>query len=494
MKTSSLPEMTFRLHPFDLKKTQESLYNQIKTLKRLTIKTGTGSQLFRKNCQRLINLAEHGEKKVAEQIRTALDARSLTFLWLSSDNFLTKCKVSELLVHRVFAVRNRISMLTFSQLIRLYFQRFDQCGDLQSLVNGIHKGFKQLGKGRLPNDLVKLETYRSSVIYAKGPAQLAKEAYKRNINVGNLFIDKGIKNYSQGRFADICHSTYYLEQLNDLKPGEASDVLTEVIIPAVYNLPYDTNRLLGHEILKILIDKSPITAIHENWQNVIMAIAGDPRIPKTHQKYELWWRMLGEERINKMISWLSKLDLKLFLEILDEYGTSSNRDDLQRMFPARKEFLDGLFNQELIQGSRLFVNSSMERFLKRHYDVKNLPKYAKISGGPAAIIYLNVGGIHMIEGSHNFYMWIYKNLPRNNPVYDYGRDWFDSRELGLGLSELNASEAGSDPYRVRHMPQNLNWQNQAIKALWELDIAVDPEKIFSKPDYRLYKQRYGILY
>ncbi|MEI8647018.1 EH signature domain-containing protein [Paraglaciecola sp. Hal342] len=93
---------------------------------------------------------------------------------------------------------------------------------------------------------------------------------------------------------------------------------------------------------RILIDRAPKQGVDESWQNAVIAIAGDPRVPKSHPRYMKWWSQLTNAQSKKVQGWLSKLDLKLFLEALEDYSKSSRDDDMIRMFPSRKHFLEGM--------------------------------------------------------------------------------------------------------------------------------------------------------
>ncbi|MEN1354777.1 EH signature domain-containing protein, partial [Pseudomonas aeruginosa] len=93
--------------------------------------------------------------------------------------------------------------------------------------------------------------------------------------------------------------------------------------------------------------------------------AGDPRISRNSPNYREWWQFLGEERVQKVRGWLSKEDLRLFLQAVEQFGIETQNDDLQRMFPARKQFLEGLFKLKLIRNTRLLLGGRAQHSVKR---------------------------------------------------------------------------------------------------------------------------------
>ena len=213
----------------------------------------------------------------------------------------------------------------------------------------------------------------------------------------------------------------------------------------------------------------------------MLRIAGDPRVPESSLNYQKWWAVLGSERVRSMKGWLSRVDLKLFLEILDDYGKSSGKRDMQRMFPSRKRFLDGLIEQGLVAHSRLFLSAEAERFLKRNFAAEDLPDYATVSGSQTTTIYLQVGHLHMIEGSHSFAMRLSSDIPEIPEILNYETRKFSHNKLTIMRDEVE---------RIIHTPYRF-WQHNAIQYMRNRGIYLDVEKLFSKRDYRDYIATHG---
>ncbi|MBI9088309.1 MAG: hypothetical protein JEZ12_03775 [Desulfobacterium sp.] len=481
MISLKLPELEFDIPDMDFTPFRKETDIQKKRLEQIVKKTGKSSMAFKTSQNRLISCVKKGEKGLERHISSSLDIRALTDLWLNN-KFNENCPVSAPLIEKIFSVRSYPGSIAFIQLLRLFFKRFDKCGDFKALIDGIHKGFRQLEGKRLTTDIQAIAKYRNPLLSGAGPDWLVRQAIERKIDFDALQQEMGITYFSGGRFGDICKTHYYLHQLRDLQPNGSSSILSEIMKSDVYDAPYKDKLLLGHEILSVLIDKAPVSELNREWQDVILGIAGDPRVPKGSVNYQKWWQILGDERIAKVHGWLSKFDLLLFLEVLHEYGKNSGKIDLERMFPARKKFLEGLHKQKLIHGSRLFVSTAADRYLKRHYKSSELPQYA-VCNSDISVIYLNVQGRHMIEGSHSFSLWIYDDLPGNTNVLDYGQHRFSSRELGVGLSEEYQEEKqrAAEKYELN----KFSWKPDVNKA----------EYIFSKVkflgSYKNVKKMYG---
>src|SRR5690554_8060104 len=98
--------------------------------------------------------------------------------------------------------------------------------------------------------------------------------------------------------------------------------------------------MLGHAALEILIDRAASGLVSQAWQNTILTIAGDSRVPRTSSDYQRWWPILGEDRQAVVRGWFSRFDLRLFVEVLEQ--SASGETDIERMFRPRKKSMEGL--------------------------------------------------------------------------------------------------------------------------------------------------------
>ena len=154
--------------------------------------------------------------------------------------------------------------------------------------------------------------------------------------------------------------------------GADSPLLNKVTQPEIRDAPLNgEGELIGHAVLRSLISRADANSVSDVWRNTILLIAGDPRVPPGHLNYLNWWSRLEPALTHKVRGWLAGFDLKLFLSALDQYGKDRNDKELQRMYPARKRFLEGLLEQGGVNNTRLFISRDMEHYLTTAFDKKN---------------------------------------------------------------------------------------------------------------------------
>jgi len=490
---SKLPDIQFSLPEWDYKR-DFSFYDEVtESLVKMSREIGFKSNAFKESYQNLVSKVEEGRvSDIPSNIITPVDVRALTTLFLD-DVFYENHRVTSELINALHQPRPVLSQLVVQQLLQLFFKRFDQVGDCDALIYCLNTELKRNASKLTKSSLAKLVKNREKLISHDGPAWVAKTAIKKQYDLDVLINKIGLSSYSNSRFYSLCQNHYYLEQLRIIEPGEKHFILQEIIKPTVYESPYNQRDMLGHEILRILIDRSPKEGVDEQWQAVILTIAGDPRVPKSSQNYSRWWIALNAKQIQKVKGWLSRFDLLLFLKVLESYGEMSEDESINRMFPARKKFMEGLFDLGLVEESRLFVNHRTEHYLKENYKKSELPVYANINDhSNRSMIYLKVSGKHMIEGTHNFKFWLYDDLPNNNKLQNYDQIEFVPEEITTELKKVfirQYRDTRKPPVSISHV---IGWQHKVIEAFKKLGVYIDPEKVLSTEDYINYKRRYGM--
>jgi len=469
-----------------------------RAIKILRQELGKGFNGYEDACLKFLRLVINDKQdELCENIHTTTDVRALTFLLVSSDKF-QKVTITKGLIDGLIVPRNPISSISLLQVINLFFNGFDQLmGNGSALLSDFIK--EQLlhhAKKRGESDLKKLSINRDLIFNLNGPVLIVSKAKEKKQDLDVCFRFLGINGSASGRFHDVCRYNYYLETLKEIKIGSNDPILNEVCKKEVYLSPGIEGMLLGHEILSILIDRAPAQEVSDSWQKTILTIAGDPRVTSSHPLFQQWWALLTEERVRKVKSWLSRFDLKLFLRVLESYGRDTGNTELVRMFPARKKLLEGLLDQGLVQHTRLFLSNHADQFTKRNYKKGEIPQYATVNTPDISMIYLQVGNLHVIEGTHNFKFWVFPAIPYKAAVLNYSRKQFEKRELSGGLHNLYNQEFGfNDPVAdITHAPKNCNWQNKAINYLQGYGIKLNIETLFSKEDYLLYRRLYGLPY
>lgn len=458
---------------------------------------GTQSQAFNASSFTILSKAKKAQlSEIPELIKRPVDARALSSLWLD-DDFFNLCPVTEALLSALYKPRSVLSKLVIHQLLRLFFLKFDQIDNLELLIKYLQIELERNSNSLSNSHIAQLIKNRKIIISQSGPNRIVKEAIKRKYDL-DIFVNKlGLKSYVDTQFYEICQNHYYLEQLQTIKPGVKYPLLQEIIKPSVYESPFKRTKMLGHEILRILIDRSPKNKVDKRWQDIILTIAGDPRISKSNPQYQRWWTALNNQQIQKVRGWLSRVDLLLFLKVLEDYGHTHGKTDMNRMFPARKKFLEGLFDMGLVEDSRLFINHNAESYLKNNYEESELPSYANVKDSTGrSMIYLRIAGKHVVEGTHNFKFWLHDELPADNKLHNYDQTIFTSKELTTELTNIktlkglsNSHGTNANFYPHFSISHNGDWQHKVIDAFKEFGVTINPEKVL---DEKNYKRRYGV--
>jgi hypothetical protein len=496
---NSIPVIKFQLREWEERDFQPIRDNEQK-IKAIARKAGKGSDHFLNACrkQRKAAMTGHGEN-IETHFNKPVDVRAFTYLLASSDEFTQRVKLTRKLLDELLKVRSPLSRLTLMQLIRAFLLQFDRIVDEAGLADWCEFIKFQLANVRMSGNASELQKYaqhKELIFSPAGPSELVKYAQQAGIDFDGILKKFSLTGFSDGRFLNLCRYQYYLETLRKIKIGEEHPVLIEVCNPDVVGSGYGEDKQLGHAILEILIDRSAGKLISEAWQNTILTIAGDPRVPKSNANYQRWWALLGEERIALMRGWLSRFDLTLFLKALEQSAKDQGIASMERMFGSRKIFMEGLLEAGIVTDSRLFLSRNAEAYLKRHFDKKELPDYARVSSSETSMIYLNLSGkAHMIEGSHDFELKLFDWIPSKARFTDYRIQKFEDKEFRRALVRQYSRECGSDSgiLAVTH-DKYLNWQHKAINFLVNKGIIIETVKLIPKNRYREYKEKFGVRY
>ena len=485
-----IEELTFDLPAWD-ERAFRQIHNNIKRLSELAHGKGLLGGM-EEICSRLCEQAAMNPGKLLSMLERPRDVRAFTYL-MGQRDFLRKVVERSELFDFLASPDVRISILNLRQLIRCFFTGFDilrkNPNALSRLSALIKKRLSDLANPGHDNDLSRMYKARNMVFIADGPDKVASMAFKSGQDLKEIWQHTGLSGFDNCIFQQWCRHRYYIETLKNIPVGSNDPILSQVSKKEVYESAAGNGRKLGHEILDIMIRRSPDTGPSESWLKVILSIAGDPRVNPAMPRYQKWWGLIDHKLQEKARGWLARFDLVLFLEILKEYGRVSGDAAIQRMFPQREIFLKGLIDQGLVSNSRLFVNRKAEEFLRRYYKQKELPAYALVNG-QVSIIYLQVGNCHMIEGSHNFSLKIFPQLPPNTEILDYAQKYFKNSDLNQSLCKRFESMVGEPYERITH--NGLIWQKKAIDFLRGQGIRLDIEKLLTPSDYKTFKYRYGI--
>ncbi|MBE0435606.1 MAG: hypothetical protein IBX56_07370 [Methylomicrobium sp.] len=131
--------------------------------------------------------------------------------------------------------------------------------------------------------------------------------------------------------------------------------------------------------------------------------------------------------------------------------------------------------------------------MKKNYKKDELPYYSIVADPNRSMIYLKVKGKHMIEGTHNFKLWIYEDLPPDSQIFNLEEKYFAPKELTTKLESnfykyFNGLSIKS-PVSITH---NGDWQYKAIDAFESFGVRINPEKVLTEKMYLQYKRKVGL--
>ncbi len=432
-------------------------------------------------------------------LKRRLTARALSWFWLSGDQYAERLLSPQLLSALLNAQQPRLTRITLQQLVQLYFRQFDLLdqhdGFRALLEQALLLQLEQLPEPRIPslrpNPLISLKQEGHKLLGLNGPRQLAEQTLQAGRELGATFSELGLQGLDDGRYGDICRAHFYLETLRNLSQDEWSPVMDELLKPSVSKAPFEGDRCIGHAALEILIDRTGQEP-SDAWQTFILNLAGDPRISSAATNYRQWWQPLGEARIQKVRGWLSKEDLRLFLQAVEQYGIQSHNDELQRMFPARKLFLEGLFKLKLIRNTRLLLGNRAQQIVKGILGKEVKTSFAPMDGAMSdkAVIYLDCGDFYLIEGSHSFKIWVYL-APPSDMLTSYEKRIFSHAALTSTIPAGYKKRYGNLPLAsIVHTPHT--WQHKVFTFLADNGIGLDMEQLLSRQDYQYQLRRLGI--
>lgn len=452
--------------------------------------------------QQMVKLIEScsrgGHELPLEVYQSRPGVRALTWLWLQNEAIRDGYLDQESLESILSAQAERLSRMVVLQLAQLYFREHDR-------LSMEEKGLTEFLGIILSQQIEEIQSRTSiqgrdilAVIHRDGwlveddgPARLVEKCLATGLPLDDFVSRLGLDGYMDGRFGEVSRAIYYIKELQKVPVGKKHDVLNEVIKERVSKAPYQGNLRVGHAALKILIDRTEGEP-SELWQDVILTIAGDPRVSGTNRQFAEWWAPLGDDRVNKVRSWLAKEDLKLFLEAVEQYGLDSGDEGLNNMFPARKQFLEGLFKQGVVRNSRLMLGSKAEFFVKRILDKEMLSSYARMDGSMSdkAVIYLDCGDFHIVEGSHSFKIWLYQERPDPSFV-NYDKNYYTHSDLTIKLPrQYRKDHKGKRYAAITHYPTT--WRKKVLEFLVDHDVELEWPSLFGKGEWKYYKNLHGI--
>lgn len=419
-------------------------------------------------------------------------ARALSALWLEDEEFRRKSLTSTTLDFLIKGQKT-LSALTFFNLVNLYFREFDRLdepenghGQVRQMLERILQAEVQKRRARRsnrPSPLTGLEAQPELVFGARAPRRLVERVQELGMELNAFLEAERLQVVGSGRFFDLCQAIYFLDTLKSIPVGSSHPVLNQLRDPVVNTAPFEDGRRIGHAALEIVIDRSGGDPSQE-WLDFVVDIAGDPRVVGG-RRFAQWWVPLGSMRVNIVRGWLSKVDIHIFLEALEDYSQSSARGDIRRMLPARKRFIEGLSEKGWLRQSRLVLGSTIEAALRNRLgDRMKRFQFARYPKPDTAIMIMDCTEFFVVEGSHSFKIWVYLANPAENILFNYSLKCITHSDLTTSTPAAYKERYPALPYSaIKHFP-NLGWQHKVISFLASQGIRLDPEDVLTKEDYQ----------
>jgi len=436
----------------DSKSLEMSLFKMemaTKAVSDISDKVGKGSDAFKAAKKELDEGIANGDSFV-NLIKSKLHVRA--FSSVLQEGIGRDIRLSSELLAHISVISPNPGTVLIESIQRYYFNNFLKLKE-QGLLSIVCEWLRWAYgvKEKLTSSLIKILSPDSAV-------WIAQSCVDKGVDFESQLKIFDIESYKGGELLSLAQKYYFVKKLETIEVNKPNPILREIQRKEVYNSVYQNDCLLGHEILKIILSRAPSRNLDDSWMNVIMSIAGDPRISKSHPNYRKWWSQIPQQLVNKVHGWLSKLDLKLFLKALEGHAKESYDDELQRMYPSRKHFLYGLDDKDLVLNTRLFLSNSAEQYLLKNYKREHLPSYSKVSDGNKSLIYVEMDQAHIVEGTHSCYLWIYASLDDTADVKNYSKSRFTYSDLTSGMNSKMAMLGCESTNKIQHNPANYNWQ------------------------------------
>tara|TARA_R110002094_G_scaffold69674_3_gene78589 strand:+ start:515 stop:1951 length:1437 start_codon:yes stop_codon:yes gene_type:complete len=474
-----LKDLRFNLPDNPFGSNADKLSSLVTDLKKITKRAGTDNDKYN-NALSKIKEAIQFSTPIENCIQNKTDVRAFAAVLTEHQGII---EVTNSLLSKITIASNRKpNNLIIESLFQHYLDDYNEIKNVESICYWLIKArkFRKINKW-----------YDEKLLSANGAKWVAESAITKQTDFDQIIHDLELDQFQSGQFMESAQRIYYVEQLKNIPVNQPHELLIEVQKPDVFKAKFDESELLGHQVLKILISKAPAHDINDSWLNTIMAIAGDPRISVSNPRYIKWWSHVNKDLVSKVKGWLSGLDLKLFLEALEDFSYSSYDQDMKRMFPSRKKFLEGLYDKKLIKNTKLYMSRRMAHFLNSKYKKEHLPDFSIVEDGEKSIIYVDLENAHIVEGSHQCQLWIYRTLHGSAPVLKHEKQRKSYRSLTKGLHEsMEMYGQGAYDY-FTHSPANFSWQRRAVESLKELRVPVTIKDVLTPDDYRTYVRRFG---
>lgn len=431
-----------------------------------------------------------GERRVLRALLTVWAGDDLA--WMSMPTLFPA--VRERLLDRP----SRLAGTVLAALFWRVFDRFDAAspGLFAAVGGALYEVARQVvaDDGDTAGPLGAIARSPGHWLTAESPAALAADLASAGWSMDDHFRAVGVAGM-EGRFGILARREYYLAEI-DRADHTAADhaFLADVTREAVKVAETEDDFSFGHSLLRALCDKPVAQDPSAEWLEAITGIGGDPRLRETEQ-WRRWWSVIPAELTQRAARWMVGADLQVYFDALDDYATSHGSEAMRRMLPARTAFLGGLYRSGLVREVRLILGDEVRRGISRRPG--GLPvhpaRYTGTNAAETAVVVLTCEGFTVVEGSHNFQIYLYAGDPL--PILT------DPRRRVYSLTDFKDTvparhrEIHGDGRQTQYRHNEI-WQPKALEFLRGIGVIVDPRAVYSAADYEKQRRRelYGTTY
>lgn len=485
VRTLPVPEVRLRTWDETSVSTWRSLSERAE---RLTVTAGTGRHFESVLAEARRLLLSGDTEGVAARIRDRRFSRAIATVWHESDDVARATFVAPVLRLYEDANPSRLTTVLLCSLLLKYFDTLDRWEPgLFTVATKVVSHAVDGQTHRNSNDVV--ETFRaapSTFLDRRGPAELARTLLARRQDVYDWLLEHRLAGFADSRFGRTARDEYYLTAIRSADPSadntEILEPVTREVLLRQSTETTDEDRLyFGHRVLTELTDHDTLRP-SSSWVKAMLDIAGDPR-QRQKAQWKTWWSAIPQVNLERAVRWVGGLDLRAFLDGIESFADDKGYEAMQRMFTRRKRLLEGLYDQGLVRDVRLILGDEIRMWVARSstVDLIDAMRLEDKLMSATAIIYLDCGDFHIVEGTHNFKLNIFIGAAPEG-LADRSRRWIQAAHIREDLPARHRANHGSRRhFSVTH--HGFEWVRKSLDYLRVNGIRVDERSLMDANDY-----------
>lgn len=410
--------------------------------------------------------------------------RAIVTLW-SRDRRLAEETMRTQILQTVCDNGSFTRLFTFA-LANVYFTYFDHLDDWDQglfpmMAERLQQAVSQQSTVHSRDVLFAVRERPEVVIGKDAPGAIARLALEQDRDLPSVMRDAGLGDYAKGQYAEAARQLLYLDRIANADPQQSYDWLSDLCQSDIADASASGGRRFGHLVLEAMTDHRTDSPSRE-WESTILKIGDDPRARGT-VNWNKWWARIPPENVQRVIAWLSGEDIRLFLEAVEVFGRKNHKSDLLRMFSDRERFLKGLLELKMVRETRLFAGPSARTAIRQIMGTDLRTSITPIIGGnysSTAVIFMNCGDFHIVEGSHNFKMRVLRGDPPEI-MSDWKMARIDNYSFQLGIERDR--RYGEDYVSLTHNVHK-KWISDALLFIEQAGQYVPPEDVMTAETYQ----------